>query len=89
MSSEELKKEWESSFDKICNKSHEKNYPFDCWEAFDGYNDDIKSFISSLLAKQQAEFDTILNSGRKMYELGKKEAQEEFVKKVEELKLTD
>jgi len=51
-------------------------------------NDGV-SAINLLLAKQQSEFDTIKNSGRKMYELGKKEAQEEFVKKVEELKLTD
>jgi len=51
-------------------------------------NDGV-SAINLLLAKQQSEFDTIKNSGRKMYELGKKETQEEFVKKVEELKLTD
>ena len=36
------------------------------------------------LAKQQADFDKTLNSGRKMYELGKKEAQEEFVKRIED-----
>ena len=58
---EELKKEWEKEFDKEFG---------DCQD-YDPQT--FKDFISSLLAKQQAEFDKTLNSGRKMYELGKAE----------------
>jgi 5'-deoxynucleotidase YfbR-like HD superfamily hydrolase len=76
--SEELKKEWR---ERALDDSYENKLYFG-----DGglYEDKIADWWLEKFAKQQEEFDKIKNSGRKMYELGKKEAQEEFVKGVEE-----
>jgi hypothetical protein len=58
MSSEELKKEWESSFDELADDNFgcfgESPYP------------SIKSFISSLLAKQQEEFVKLIEDWKKI-----------------------
>ena len=41
---------------------------------------EIKEEIAKALSEQKEEFQKILNSGRKMYELGKKDERERIIK---------
>ena len=70
--SQELKKEWREQLEDLIAKYKTDISDGGYFDLVDGYIP-LESFISSLLAKQQAEFDKTLNSGRKMYELGKAE----------------
>jgi hypothetical protein len=60
MSSEKLKKEWEIQFEDRLNPDDKNTLcDMDCWYPESEFGLDptkIKSFISSLLAKQQEEF---------------------------------
>ena len=74
---EELKKEWEREFDD--------EFPYLGEDSYDLNRKGIKSFISSLLAKQQAENQKIIDG---IFEIKEKELarqQEEFVKMIDEL----
>ena len=52
-------KEIEKQFIKVFNESHKNNYPFDCWEAFDGLKKDIKSFFHT-------KFTEVFEEGKKV-----------------------
>jgi hypothetical protein len=63
--SEELKKEWEIEFDEMFSDPIYSIKSFGT-EDYKYIEDDIKSFISSLLAKQQADFVEIVERVEKL-----------------------
>lgn len=69
----EQPKEWESEFDKIALNQ-------DGTIHMGGSRiTDLKQFIQDLLTQQEQGFKKILNSGRKMYEIGRKDIKKEII----------
>jgi Fe-S oxidoreductase len=52
----------------------------------DETTEDAINFIRSLLTEKEEEYKKTLNSGKKMYEIGKKEGMEEILRKIEGMK---
>jgi hypothetical protein len=70
--------DWKKEFD---NKFHCGQVGCDCADGV-GSLKNIKSFISSLLSAKDQEFRKTLNSGKKLYQLGRQEAIEECINKI-------
>jgi len=75
-----------TSWEDRIKKYFDEKYPnVERWH-YDGYIETSIVFISSLLTEKEEEYKKTLNSGKKMYEIGKKEGMEEIVRKIEGMK---
>jgi hypothetical protein len=81
---EENKNDWISEYFELYKKGRQNKSPIDYIDYYES-----RHFILKLLEAdrkiQKEEFNKILNSGRQMYEIGRKDAAEQLLKEIKEL----